>query len=172
VGILDGWRFCPRCAGKLAARSGHVRCAACGFTSWANSVPGAQAVIEHGGRVLLGRRAHAPSRGLWDLPGGFLDEGEHPLGGLRREVLEETGCEIEPIAFLGFWIEPYDGRSVLCLTWLATLSTGAPRAGDDLAELRWFGADEIPRPDELAFPTFVEILERWRSESSGGTSSV
>ena len=38
-----------------------------------------------------------PGKGLWDLPGGFLHEDEHPLDGLRREVREETALEIEPI---------------------------------------------------------------------------
>ena len=42
--------------------------------AWANPVPGAQAVIERDGRVLLGRRRFDPAAGLWDLPGGFLGE--------------------------------------------------------------------------------------------------
>lgn len=163
MGILDGWRFCPRCAAELTGDATAVACAACGFRSWANSVPGAQAVIERDGRALLGRRAHEPSAGRWDLPGGFLDEGEHPLEGLRREVLEETGLELIVGDFLGFWLEAYGGRSVLCITWLATVLRGEPTAGDDLVELRWFGRDELPGAGELAFPSFVEILALWAS---------
>lgn len=168
MGILDGWRFCPRCATPLQVGAAHVDCPACGFAHWANSVPGAQAVIEDGDSVLLGRRAHEPSRGLWDLPGGFLEEGEHPLDGLHREVREETGCEITPTRFLGFWLEPYDGRHVLCITWLATITRGTPRGADDLAELRWFPRSELPTPDELAFPTFAEILSVWRDLRDDG----
>src|SRR5438093_11480397 len=128
VGALDDWRFCPRCAGTLEPADGHLACRACGFQAWANSVPGAQAVIEEGGRVLLGRRAFQPSAGLWDLPGGFLEEGEHPLDGLRRELREETGLETEPVEFLGAWMEPYWDRSVLCLTWTARRTGGEPAA--------------------------------------------
>src|SRR4051812_19519701 len=80
-----------------------------------------------GGRVLrrpgssaAGRRAFDPGKGLWDLPGGFLQEDEHPLDALHREIREETALEIEPIDFLGFWLEPYDGRIVLCLAWTAS----------------------------------------------------
>jgi 8-oxo-dGTP diphosphatase len=130
-------------------------------------VPGAQAVLQDDqGRVLLGRRAADPSKGLWDLPGGFLEEGEHPLVGLRRELLEETGLEIEPTKFFGIWMEPYDGRWVLCLTWLARVAGGSERAGDDLVELRWFAPDEIPATEELAFPSYAEILARWRDEQA------
>lgn len=162
MGILDGWRFCPRCGGALTLEVGSLRCEN-GHAFWANPVPGSQAVVEHDGKVLLGRRAHEPSRGLWDLPGGFVDEHEHPLAALHRELREETGLEIEPTEFLGVWMQPYDGRSVLCLTWLAHPSGGVERAGDDLVELRWFGPDELPGPDELAFETFVEILALWRA---------
>ena len=52
---------------------------------------------EHGLEVLLGRRKHEPRQGYWDLPGGFLEEGEEPLEGLRRELREglfgATGIE-------------------------------------------------------------------------------
>ena len=52
---------------------------------------------------------------------------------------------------------------VLCLTWLARPVSGVETAGDDLVELRWFGSDELPAPDELAFETYVEILSLWRA---------
>lgn len=112
--------------------------------------------------MLLGRRAFDPGKGLWDLPGGFLEEHEHPLDALHRELAEETGLVIEPTEFLGVWMQPYAGRNVLCLTWLARPTGGVERAGDDLVELRWFGPDELPGPDDLAFETFVEILALWR----------
>jgi ADP-ribose pyrophosphatase YjhB (NUDIX family) len=163
VGILDGWRFCPRCRAELDLAAGRADCRACGFVAWANPVPGAQALLEEDGRVLLGRRGHDPSSGLWDIPGGFLEEDEHPLDALRREFREETGLVVEPVEFLGSWMQPYAGRMVLCLTWLARRAGGEPQAGDDLVELRWFGPDDLPVSDELAFETFVEILSLWRA---------
>jgi ADP-ribose pyrophosphatase YjhB (NUDIX family) len=161
VAILDGWRFCPRCGGDLVAEDAHVRCSSCAERYWGNSVPGAQAVIVRDGRVLLGRRREDPSAGRWDLPGGFLEEGEDALAALHREVLEETGLAVRPVEFLGTWNERYWNRTVLCLTWLATVRGGEERAGDDLVELRWFAAAERPRGDELAFASFDEILSAW-----------
>jgi ADP-ribose pyrophosphatase YjhB (NUDIX family) len=120
-----------------------------------------QVLIVRDHRVLLGRRANDPGCGRWDLPGGFLQEGEDALAGLRREVREETGLEIEVKEFVGCWNEPYWNRDVLCLTWLAAPAGGAERPGDDLVELRWFDASDRPRGDELAFPTFEEILSGW-----------
>jgi 8-oxo-dGTP diphosphatase len=168
MSVLSPWRFCPRDAMELVRESDHLRCPACGEQYWANSVPGVQAVIERDGRVLLGRRRSDPGRGLWDLPGGFLHEGEDALAGLRREVREETALEIELREFLGCWNEPYWDRNVLCLTWLADAGRGEEQAGDDLVELRWFAPDERPRSGELAFPTFEEILSLWAGRQPGG----
>ena len=163
MALLDGWTFCPLCRTGLERAEGVVRCPSCGFEAWAHSVPATQALVEQDGRVLLGRRAFDPSAGLWDLPGGFLNEGERPLDGLRRELREETGLEIEATEFVGTRIEDYTGRKVLALTWVVRVVAGEAVAADDLVELRWFAPDELPSPDELAFPTFVEILSLWRA---------
>jgi ADP-ribose pyrophosphatase YjhB (NUDIX family) len=158
MGALDGWQFCPICGEAIEKGDGTVRCNACGYVGYANPVPAAEAVCFDGnGRVLLGRRAIDPGAGRWDLPGGFLNENEQPLDALRREVREETGLELVQPEFLGFWLEPYDGRVVLCLTWTAG-ANGRGVAADDLSELRWFEPDELPGPSELAFTHYPAAL--------------
>jgi ADP-ribose pyrophosphatase YjhB (NUDIX family) len=158
MSALDGWKFCPICAEAIDRIEDRAECRACGYVAYANAVPGAEAVcIDERGRVLLGRRANDPGRGLWDLPGGFLHEDEPPLEGLVREVREETGLEIQPTEFLGFWLEPYDQRTVLCLAWVAK-ATGEGRAADDLVELRWFEPRELPPPGDLAFTHYPAVL--------------
>ena len=148
MGFLDDWRFCARCAAELVREPDHLRCPACGERYWANAIPGVQGILERDGRVLLARRAREPRLGHWDLPGGFLDETEHPLDGLRREFREETGLEVEPVELLDIEIEPYDGRHVFSVTWIVR-GDGEPCPADDVAELRWFSAAELP---EMAFP--------------------
>lgn len=171
MATLHGWVACPRCRTALERGDGSVRCPACGFTGYAASVPTASALVEDGeGRVLLARRAVEPGRGLWDLPGGFLAEGEHPLDGLRRELREEAGVELEPVELLGVWMDRYgdgpDASATLNLYWTARIAVGEPRAADDVAELRWFAADELPGPDELAFANTARVLARWRERPS------
>jgi 8-oxo-dGTP diphosphatase len=105
--------------------------------------------------------------GRWDIPGGFLEEGEHPLDGIRRELREETGLEVEPVDFLGVWMDRYGGDSTaeatLNLYWTARVLGGEPRAADDVSELRWFARDELPAPDELAFENVPLVLSAWRA---------
>ena len=164
MGILDSWRFCPQCGGGMRHLTGRAECEACGFVAWANSIPAVQALVERDGRLLLARRALEPRRGAWDLPGGFLEEGERPLDGLRRELLEETGLEIAIGPFVAAVVDPYDDRFVLGLTWRATPVGGVARADDDVAELRWFAPDELPRAEEFAFPSQPGLAALWRDE--------
>jgi 8-oxo-dGTP diphosphatase len=159
VGVLDGWRACPRCAHELEAREGgHLRCPACGSNYWANSAPAVQGLLVRDGRVLIGRRKIEPRQGYWDLPGGFLEEGEDPLDGLRREFLEETGLEVEPVEWVGAFVDPYDDYYVLGLTWIVS-ADGEPVAADDVEELAWFGSHDLPA--EMAFANQDQVLRHW-----------
>jgi 8-oxo-dGTP diphosphatase len=163
VPLLDDWTTCPRCGSQLTHGDGLVECGACGFVHYAHSAVTASALPEDEGRVLLARRARDPFRGAWDIVGGFVGEGEHPLDGLRREVLEETGLDFEVGELLGIWIGDYDGRATLNLFWRGRLSSGEPRPADDIDEVHWFAASELPPPGELAFGGLVAaVLDAWR----------
>src|SRR5215216_1822060 len=108
VALLDGWAHCPRCANGLTRRENAVECRSCGFLLYGHSAVTVSALPEDElGRVLLARRAIEPCLGMWDAVGGFLDEGEHPRDGLRREVREETGLAFEPTRLLGIWMGRY-----------------------------------------------------------------
>lgn len=170
MGVLDGWRFCPRCASALSQQKGRVECGECGFVQHANSSPTASAfLVDDVGRVLLARRAYEPDAGLWDVPGGFLEEGESPLDGLRRELLEETGLSVEIGDFVGVFMDTYrDGRgatAVLNLVWEARVVGGEPAPADDVSELRWFSCDALPADEELAFRWLAASLRAWASRT-------
>jgi ADP-ribose pyrophosphatase YjhB (NUDIX family) len=168
VGELTGWRWCPRCREELRGVETRLECEACGLVAYASSKATAGALVEgEDGRLLLARRAHDPFKGRWDIPGGFLEEGEHPLDGLRRELREETGLEVEPRDFLGAWMDRYGGDSTaeatLNLYWTARVLGGEPEAADDVDELGWFDRDELPPRDELAFENVPLVLAAWRA---------
>ncbi|PYG26574.1 NUDIX hydrolase [Pelagimonas varians] len=60
--------------------------------------PGAYAILPRNGRLLLTEQAPGPEL---QLPGGGIDQGEHPLAALHREVMEETGWKIGRAVRLG-----------------------------------------------------------------------
>jgi len=60
------------------------------------------AAIFHAGRVLIVRRGTPPMQGVYTLPGGGVELGETLEQAIVREVREETGLAIEPIALAGY----------------------------------------------------------------------
>src|SRR5947199_7403170 len=109
------------------------------------------AAIIRDGHVLIARRAKGASMGLYTLPGGVVEAGETLHQAIVREVAEETGITIEPLALAGqreFITRDESGRVsrhfvILCFAarWLA--GEGVPQI-EELSELRWL------RPVELA----------------------
>jgi 8-oxo-dGTP diphosphatase len=166
---LHGWRFCPRCGGGLHGDDASRACDACGHVVYANPAPTASAlVVDDRGRLLLARRAAEVEHGKWDLPGGFVEEGEDPCETVVRELREETGLEVEPTRFFGIWMDVYgdgdDARSTLNLYWLARAVAGDPVAADDVSELRWFARGALPPREQIAFENVREVLAAWRDE--------
>jgi 8-oxo-dGTP diphosphatase len=164
---IVGWNHCPSCAAALENDGHTATCAQCGFTVYAGPEPTVSALVEDDdGRILLSRRKFDPEAGKWDLPGGFLEEGEEPLDGLRRELREEAGVKIEPLDFAGVWADRYggadDATATLNLYWTARIVSGEPTPADDVAELRWFLLDDIPRDEEFAFENVVKALRSRR----------
>ena len=156
-------RFCLRCGRRLRVISEdgrrRRRCPRCGWTYYANPAAAAVAIVIHGGRVLLGRRARDPYAGTWDLPGGFLEEDELPLPGLRRELREELAVGIRRASFVGFANDRYGpgGVAVLTVVYRVTPATRRVRAQDDVAEVRWFRPRELPY-GEIAFRGVRRLL--------------
>ncbi len=164
--FLAGWRLCPRCGTDLTVEGRAASCPACGLRVHANPAPTASAlVLDDEGRVLLARRAGDPGAGLWDLLGGFIDEGEEPLAALERELAEETALEIAVGDFVGGFADRYgdDGVYTINFYWTARIAGGEPELDEEeILEVRWFSPGELPPASEFAFRNTLEALARWQ----------
>lgn len=161
-----GFRFCPKCGSPLEERAIHHQAVpactntACGYLFWQNSKPCTCAVIENANsEVLLCVRAFEPDKDKLDLPGGFLEFGEHPEEAIHREIKEELNVEIEIDGLLGFVMDRYDTDEVATLNipFLARIVDGTPTPADDVAAIKWLQLDQIDRT-RLAFRNNETIL--------------
>jgi 8-oxo-dGTP diphosphatase len=102
--------------------------------------------------LLLVRRANEPFRGMWALPGGFLDIDEDLEACALRELEEETGLRGVYLEQLYTFGEPRrDPRErVISVAYFALVPIDRvdPRAASDAAEVGWFPFNKLP---ELAF---------------------
>jgi ADP-ribose pyrophosphatase YjhB (NUDIX family) len=164
--------FCPSCAARLAAPGddGKLHCPSCGRDWYLCSAPTTGAAIVETGRVLVTERARAPYKGKYDVPGGFLEPGEEPIDGLRREVREELGVEIESSVedCVSMVLHTYgpEGDYVLALGFKAKLISGDPRPADDVAAFKWVTEDELDELD-FAWPHDRELLRRALKDAAG-----
>lgn len=105
-------------------------------------------VFDSQGRVLLVRRAQPPNVGLWSVPGGRLGPGESLVECCRREVLEETGIEVEPGPLIAIADRAGDGFRYIIIDFAATLKATAqedPVAATDVSDARWVEPAELGR---------------------------
>ncbi len=94
---------------------------------------------------------------MWCLPGGFIEWGESPEEGAKRELYEETGITAEELSLIGVY-DSITGtkRHVLLIAYMVLNWDGEPAAGDDADEVKWFGIEDIPR---LAFKVHQRVLD-------------
>jgi 8-oxo-dGTP diphosphatase len=110
---------------------------------------GVGALIFQDGKILLVERAKPPLEGYWSLPGGVLETGETLAEGLRREVREETGLEIEPVALLEIFeriIRDAQGAPeyhYVLIDYVCRVTGGTLRAADDARRAAWVARDAL-----------------------------
>ncbi|MBI5301394.1 MAG: NUDIX domain-containing protein [Chloroflexi bacterium] len=157
------YKFCSNCGNHLPFTNypfAPQTCTECGRTQYHNSKPCAGGLIVRDGCVLLVKRAVEPFKDYWDLPGGFLEAGEHPRDGMFREVREETGLEVRVRELLGVYVDRYDnnGDEIFTLNhyYIVEPIGGALRAADDVNAFAWFALDALP--DAIAFEHAPVVL--------------
>jgi ADP-ribose pyrophosphatase YjhB (NUDIX family) len=105
-------------------------------------------IFEHG-RILLVERGKEPLKGFWSIPGGIVETGEKLEEGIRREVLEETGLEVEPYSMFEIFeriIPDREGKPeyhYVLIDYLCRRLSGEPAAASDVSRVAWVSEPEL-----------------------------
>jgi ADP-ribose pyrophosphatase YjhB (NUDIX family) len=163
-------RYCPHCGASLEMRyvqgSSRPSCPRCGRIIYYDPKLAATVVVEQEDKVLMVRRAIQPGLGLWSLPGGYVDRGEVVERAAAREVLEETGLQVDIEGLVGLFSE--GGHPVVLAAFDGRTTGGEARAGPEVSELGFFSLDALP---PLAFPRDIEVLKVWQELRNRGGQS-
>ncbi len=126
----------------------------------AHPIPSVGAVMIDDARILVVQRGRGAYAGAWAIPGGRQRQGETMQEAVRREVREETGLIVEvgdPL-WIGDILDPAEPPAYhyTVVDFAAFVIGGELEAGDDAADARWVGLDEV-RNLPLT-PTMFELL--------------
>lgn len=164
--------FCPADATRLRDRDheGGKLCPTCDRTWYQSSAPTAGAAIVKDGKALVATRAREPEKGRMDVPGGFLAPGEQVIDGLKREVREELGIEVEAdvrdcVSAVAHTYGP-EGDFVLALGFKARWISGEPHPADDVAAITWVSLNELDDLD-FAWEHDRELIRRALTDEAG-----
>jgi len=162
-------KFCHYCGTELSEKfcEGRLRffCEHCNGILYENPVPATcLVVVDKQERVLLVKRSVAPKKGLWCLPGGFIELGEAPEQAALRELKEETGLSGKIDMLLGVSSNPSTlYHSVLMVGYMVKTYSGTLIAGDDADDAGYFHYHEMP---VIAFESHRSFIRMYYAVNS------
>lgn len=128
-----------------------------------NPASTADIIVEKEGKVLLVKRKNPPFRGMWAIPGGFIEYGKESLEeAARRELKEETGLEALNLSLVGVYSHPNrDPRGHIIAHVYSAEVNGKVKNGDDAKAAKFFSLDRLPN---LAFDheRIIKEYTRWK----------
>jgi mutator protein MutT len=115
----------------------------------AEPVVGVGGIVLDADRVLLVKRGREPLKGIWSIPGGKLELGETLRDGVRRELREEVGLEVQVLEMVEVFeriTRDAEGRAAyhfVLIDFLCECPDGVARADDDVDEVAWVERSRI-----------------------------
>jgi ADP-ribose pyrophosphatase YjhB (NUDIX family) len=125
------WRRAPRFLRRWSVRMTNVR-----FT-----VTAAGIISDAEGRVLLLKHRFRVGSG-WGIPGGFLEANEQPESGLRRELREEIGLELQTVKL--FKVRTFKSVRQIEIIFSGRTQGAATPQSDEIKKAAWFALDSLP----------------------------
>lgn len=166
---LNNHAFCGRCGSKTNEDEFDraTSCPDCGLVSYPRISPSIIVLVRKQKQALLARNKAWPN-GMYSTLAGFVEPGESIEQTVHREVREEVGIEVTNLRYLGSQSWPFPNS--LMLGFHADYHSGEFEYADgEIAEARWFEADDLPNiPGRTAISRWLidEFVEEIQASSS------
>ena len=136
-------------------------CPACDYVRWPDPKLVTITVAQTPRGLVFGRRGIEPGYGGWCLPGGFVNDDEHPAASAARECREEIGADVSIEDVIGIYHSSRPGRpGLVAIAYSArVLDPAQVIAGSEMLEVLVTPPEEAP---ELVFPMHREAIADWR----------
>lgn len=138
--------FCPHCGKPLqkAVLHDHLRstCPDCSYIYWGDFSLGVGGVLWHNGKVLLVQRGHNPGKGIWTIPGGYVDHDESIGKAIIREIQEETGILTLPLSIIALRDRPDERHDAYIIFRMQFLGGTLQAQLEEVSNLGFFTLEE------------------------------
>jgi 8-oxo-dGTP diphosphatase len=167
--MMEELNYCSRCRTPLVivkwGDGSRPYCPECRRPVFLNPKLVVAAIVRGPGGVLLVRRNLEPGRGLWAMPGGYVDRGEVVEAAVAREVLEETGLRISVGGLVGLYSE--EGDTIVLAVFTAEATGG--ELNDDSPEVQAVGFFPVDALPPLAFQRDHRVIQDWLRQTGQAT---
>jgi 8-oxo-dGTP diphosphatase len=160
-------KYCPDCGSllEMCELEGRLRafCPHCQCIHYLQLKVGAGAIIEQEGKLLLLQRTQEPFAGDWNIPAGYVEADEDPRQAVVREVLEETGLEVEvdELVDVYFFADDPRGNGIL-VVYRCHVVGGTLQETDEGRLPTYFTPDTIPA--NLSGGGHKEAVPPWKNK--------
>lgn len=128
--------FCSSCGNPVEASidtEWDFECSKCNQKYYNNPTPVVAALVFLDKKLVV---VSSKNKELWGLPGGYVSVNESLEQAITREILEETNLHVRLTGFHASYPMVKNGRNLVFIVFTADFESGAPKAGDDVKELK------------------------------------
>jgi len=161
------FNFCPNCGSQNITfdRPQKMKCNDCDFIYYQNNAAAVAVILKKENKILLVKRAKEPQKGLYDLPGGFVDPEESNEDAVYREIKEELNITLDSIKYIASEPNKYPYKGTLYHTcdsfFIANIkNTKIEIEKNEISEWKLIDRESY-NPEKIAFNSIKTVLNRY-----------
>ena len=174
---VTAFRYCQDCGAALqphvvgGEQRNHAYCRRCRLPRYDHPLVVVTCFVACGQRLLWVRRALPPQRGLWAIPGGYLEGGETLAAGAARELYEEAGIRLPPARLQLYMTGTITFINQVYVGFRASVASEDCAPGPESLACGFYSRDECPW-DEVAYPQVNDSIRRAYDDLDSGCFGV